>query len=223
MIVWMGPKKFRVVSRARSRDVAAGQGVLDRRKTADRLLPGRPFGLAAEQVLLGDHLQHRTDVLGHAAVDQHEAVADHLPGLRRDLAVRIDMVVGQAGGRRLMPYSGSSGLGRAAFDHLHARPDAAGILPAAAGTAQPFAEDRPGGDQLAVPARSSVPVSDWIWPVARMQHGDDGRQQVRGDGQAGTLGDVVHLADDFQPQPRVRPVGPARRPASGRSLPGPGG
>ena len=205
MIVWMGPKKFRVVSRAISRTSPPARAFSISRKQLDRLLPGRPLGLAAEQVFLGDHLQHRADVLRHAAVDQHEAVADQLPGPRRDLLLRIDMMVGQQAAEADAVFR-IAGLGRAAFDHLHARPDAAGILPSAAGTAQPFAQDRPRGDQL------SFRFAERAGERARLAgrphaDGDDGCQQVRRDGQAGTLGDVVHLADDFQPQPRSDQLG----------------
>ena len=41
-----------------------------------------------------------------------------------------------------MPNSGSPSAGDDAVDQLHAGPDAAGILPAAAGAAEPFAENR---------------------------------------------------------------------------------
>ncbi len=37
-----------------------------------------------------------------------------------------------------------------ALDELHAGPDAAGILPSAAGAAEPLAEDGAGGDEAAV-------------------------------------------------------------------------
>ena len=43
---------------------------------------------------------------------------------------------------RLMPHSGSPSLGRHALDQLDRRPDAAGILPAAARAGQPLAQNR---------------------------------------------------------------------------------
>jgi len=54
------------------------------------------------------------------------------------------------------------------FDQFDPRPDTAGILPAAAGSAEPFAQQRPGEHQPALVSRS-VPVRDAAWPVARMQ------------------------------------------------------
>ena len=34
---------------------------------------GRPFGFGAEKILLGDHFENRPDILGHAAVNEHQA------------------------------------------------------------------------------------------------------------------------------------------------------
>ena len=68
-----------------------------------------------------------------------------------------------------MPNSGSPSRRRRALDQLDARPDAAGVLPAAAGAAEPFAEDRPGRDEPALGFLPAAPVSDAAWPVARMQ------------------------------------------------------
>ena len=51
---------------------------------------------------------------------------------------------------RLMPNSGSPSAAAHAVDQLDAGPDAAGILPAAAGAAQPFAQDGARGHQAAV-------------------------------------------------------------------------
>ena len=56
-----------------------------------------------------------------------------------------------------------------ATDELHARPGAARILPAAAGTAEPLAEynARASTRRLAPPPRA-LPVNEPAWPVARM-------------------------------------------------------
>ena len=138
-------------------------------------------------------------------MDQHEALADQLPRLGRDLLLRVDMMVGQQAAQADAVFR-VAGLGRAAFDDFHARPDAAGVLPSAARSAQPFAQDGPRGDQLAFrfgeAARQRLRLAGG--PHAG---GDDGRQEVRGDGQAGALGDVVHLARDFQSQPRADELG----------------
>ena len=44
----------------------------------------------------------------------------------------------------------------------------------------------------------SGPVRDSAWPVARMQHADEGGEQVGGDGEAGAFGDVVDAGDEFE-------------------------
>ena len=61
-------------ARADGADVAAFEVAEHFVEDADGLLAALPFGFRAEQVLLGDHLQDGADVLGHAAVDQHEAL-----------------------------------------------------------------------------------------------------------------------------------------------------
>ena len=53
-------------------------------QNADGLLAAVPFGLGAQQVFLGDHLEDGPDVLRHAAVHQHQALLQLLArGLRR--------------------------------------------------------------------------------------------------------------------------------------------
>ena len=68
---------------------------------------------------------------------------------------------------RLMPNSGSPSPARTPWISFDAGPDAAGILPAAAAAAEPFAEDGAGGHQAPVVfvERAGERV---IWPVARM-------------------------------------------------------
>ena len=82
--------------------------------------------------------------------------------------------------------------GRDAVDQLDARPHAAGILPAAAGAAQPFAQNGARGHQAAVglgqPAGERVDLAG-----GAHAHRDQAGQQVGGDGQARALGNVVHL------------------------------
>jgi hypothetical protein len=67
-----------------------------------------------------------------------------------------------------------SGVGRgglfSAGDELDAGPDAAGILPAAAAAAEPFAEDGAGGDLAAVVlGEGALAEGARIWPAERMQ------------------------------------------------------
>ena len=70
-------------------------------------------------------------------------------------------------------------------------------------------------------ASLSGPVSDCDLAGGPHAGGDDRRQQVGGDGQPRALGDVVHLADDLQPQPRADQPGQHVGRGSGRSLPAP--
>jgi len=56
------------------------------------LLPRGPFGLRAQQVLLGYHLKQRPDVLRHAAVDNHQAVLETAAGVGRRLVRGQDVV-----------------------------------------------------------------------------------------------------------------------------------
>ena len=49
MIVWIGPKKFRVVAAPSSRTSPRRKAASIDRMTAHRLLPGRPFGLRASR------------------------------------------------------------------------------------------------------------------------------------------------------------------------------
>ena len=94
---------------------------------------------------------------------------------------------------------------RRALNELHARPDAAGILPAAAGTAEPFAENGAGQHQPAfVLLQWAVQGSG----LPRRAHANRNQrsQQVGGNGQPRAFGDVVDVADNFQAAP-----GPASR------------
>ncbi len=97
---------------------------------AEHALAGAPFGCGAEQVLLGDHLKDGPDVLGHAAVDKHEAILKSLARLCGSLGRSQDTVLWHEA------PAADADLGIAfrsehPLDELHARPDAAGILPAA--------------------------------------------------------------------------------------------
>ncbi len=74
MMVWMGPSKLRWVQPPMARMSPALQVPHHLVQNADGFLPAAPFGLGAEQVLLGDHLQDGSDVLRHPAVHQHQAL-----------------------------------------------------------------------------------------------------------------------------------------------------
>ncbi len=130
--------------------------------------PGPPLGLGAQQVLLGDHLEDGADVLGHAAVDEDQALLE-LPSRLGRCVLRAQDAM-----RRQEPAAADAEFrialaGQDAGDQLHPGPDAARVLPAAAGAAQPLAEDRPGERPGAAPPRAAARRADRAWPVARMQ------------------------------------------------------
>ncbi len=62
---------------------------------SDRLSAAEPFGFTAQQVLLGDHLKNGTDVLRHAAVNQHQALLKFLAGFARDFGRGKNLVIRQ--------------------------------------------------------------------------------------------------------------------------------
>ena len=95
-----------------------------------------------------------------------------------------------------MPNSGSPSPRLHAVDQLDAGPDAAGILPAAAGAAEPFAEDGARRHQAAVVLLERAGERVDLAGGAHA-HRDQAGQQVGGDGEARALRNVVHLADDF--------------------------
>ena len=131
------------------------------------LLPAQPLSLGAQQVLFGDHLQDRADVLCHAAMHQHQAVLQTLARLGRNLIDAIDAMA-----RQQAPATdavlGVVGTGQHARDQLDARPDAARILPAAARAGQPLAQDRPRGHQTPFVLRQLAGQA-LACPVARIQ------------------------------------------------------
>ena len=101
-----------------------------------------------------------------------------------------------------MPNSGSPSPASDAFDQFHARPDTAGILPAAARPAQPFAENGARQDE--------APLVFLHGPVERCglaggphANADERGQQVGRDRQARTFRDVIDVADDLQAAARA--------------------
>ena len=95
-----------------------------------------------------------------------------------------------------MPNSGIAFAATNAVDELDARPHAAGILPAAAASAQPFTQDGARGDQ---PAVMLFHPSGERMDLARCTHahGDDAGQKIGGDSQPRAFGNIVDAADDF--------------------------
>ncbi len=159
---------------------------------ADGFQASQPLGLGAEEVFFGHHLQDRAHVLGHAAVDQHQALLEQLAGGWGHVVCAEDRVIGE----QAAPGDAHFGVvcaGLHAQDQLHAGPDAARVLPAAAGAAQPFAQDRTGRDDP--PFRFGKLAGERLG-LAGGAHadGDEGGQQVGGDRQPRAFGDAVDLA-----------------------------
>ena len=123
MIPLIGPSQFRVVSPRPERP-----GRRPKRTAAtiwledpEGLGPAFPFGIAPEEVFLGDHVQDRPDVLGHPAVDQDQALGQPSVELGPSPAIEAGPSRISWAGRsrpRLIPDSGSDGHGGDPRDHL---------------------------------------------------------------------------------------------------------
>ena len=59
---------------AQGADIAGAQGGQDFIEQTDGLAAAGPFAVGTQQVFFRDHLEDGADVLGHAAVDEHEAL-----------------------------------------------------------------------------------------------------------------------------------------------------
>ncbi len=199
-MAWMGWRKFRVVAAPIARTSPRCKRGEDLVEYAQHALARLPFRVAAQQVFLGDHLQNGADILRHAAVDEDEAVLQLAARLGRGIALVEDAVL------RHEPAAADAALrvafaGEHAFDELHARPNAARVLPAAAGAAEPFAEQRARQHQ---PALVLLQLARQRGRLAGRAHADadQRRQQRRRDRQTRAFGDVVDAAGDFQAAPR---------------------
>ena len=78
-------------------DVAPLEMAGDLIEDPDGLAAAEPLGFTAQEVLLGDHLKNGTDILRHAAVDEHQALLKFLAGFARDFGVGEDPVIAEAG------------------------------------------------------------------------------------------------------------------------------
>ena len=177
-------------------NVALAEGLDDLIEQLERFLAALPFGLGAEKVFFGDHLEDGADVLSHAAVDEDEGVGECLAGLERDFIGRKNMVLGHE------PATGNAvfGVGLAddlAFDEFDAGPNAAGVLPAAAGAADPFAEDGAGENEAAFAFGEFT--GERLGLAGGAHAGaDKGGEEVGGNGEAGAFRDVVDGGNHFQ-------------------------
>src|SRR5690606_30834042 len=160
-----------------------------------RLSPCLPLARGTQQVLLRDGLEHRSDVLRHAAVHEHETLLE----LRRE-ALRQTVV--QELVHRQEPAAADPELGIAlarelAADQLDARPHAAGVLPAAAGAAEPLTEDRARRDRAPFDLRE--PAGESVRLAGRTHaHRDRRREEVRRHREPRTLRDTAHARDELE-------------------------
>ena len=222
MIPLSGPSQFRVVQLPRPRTSAGLDGRDDLVEDPQRLLPrlplvrGRGAGTCSVTMFrIGPTFWAippwtRTRLCARASGNAwlsggERGASSPLSGARRPSKtggwtppLAVEQLVG---GQQPAPADAPLGVvlaRRDAVDQLDAREDPARVLPAAAGAAQPLAEDRPGDDHprlLRVERPGQVPGLAGRPHQERDQRG----QQVRRDRQPRPLGDVVDLADDLQP------------------------
>ncbi len=140
-MVWIGPSKLRCVAPPTARTSPARRSSTISSRILHAVLARDPFRIRAQQISLRHHLQNRPHILRHAAVHQHQALLQTRPRLRADFGVIENAMI------RQQPAAADAELRIAlgcehALNQLDARPDAARVLPSAAGTAQPLAENR---------------------------------------------------------------------------------
>jgi hypothetical protein len=177
-------------------DIAAAQGVEDFLEDRKGLLTGLPFGGGAEQILLSDHLENGSDVLGHTPVHKDEALLETCAGVRRAFVGVEDAVMGHEAAAADLEFGVGLGGGDTG-DEFHAGPEAAAVLPTAAGAPQPFAEQGTGKHDTAFVVVKRAGERLGLTGGAHAGS-DQGREEVRGDGEARAFGDVVDAADDFE-------------------------
>ena len=93
--------------------------------------------------------------------------------------------------------------GGCSLDHFNSRPDAAAVLPAAAGAAEPFSEDGACGDDASA---VFIQRSGQRRCLAGRPHagGDERSEQVGRNGEPAAFGDTVHAADEFKSEARTQ-------------------
>ena len=175
-MVWIGPSKLRCVDRADApRTSPSRRRPSDLVQNAHGLLAALPFGLRAQQVLLGDHFQNRPDILRHAAVHQHQAVLQASRASPRETSSASRMRWRGSRQPRLMPNSGSPSAARHALDQSSC-PATRRRNPASRRPSRPAI--RPGWRAPATSRRSvssSAPVSACDLAGGAHAHGDQRR------------------------------------------------
>ena len=181
---------------AEAANVAGGEQREDVVERGDGSASGTELGLAAEEIFFRGHLEDRTDVLGHAAVDEHERILEFF-SRRGGNAIEAEKGVARQQATATDAVFGVAGLRAGALDEFDARPEAAGILPTAAGAADPFAEDGAGGDDatLGFVARTVEGAN-----LAGRAHAnaDERAEEIGRNGEARAFRDAVDVADEFE-------------------------
>ena len=172
--------------------VAGGEAGDDLVEHLSRLDPRTPLRFAAEEVFLGHHLEDRTDVLGHAAMDEDERF------LKID-AQRHGVMSGEEAAATdpelRIPLGGDDPA-----DELRGRPHPAGILPPAATPAEPLTENRPGRHET--PLLLVEPACERAG-LAGGPHADTDQrgEEVCRNGEPRSLRNPVDRADELQAMP----------------------
>ena len=127
--------------RAHRPDVASAERAENLVENAERLAATFPLGFRAQQILLRHHLQNRTDILRHAAVNEHETLLQLASRFRRGIR-SIEHTMARHQATAADAEFRIALAGRDAFNELHPGPHTAAVLPATARTAKPFAQQR---------------------------------------------------------------------------------
>ena len=164
-------------------------------------LASAPLALRPHQIFLRDHFQNGADVLGHAAVDEHQALLKLLARFRPHLLGAENLMIRQQASAADAEFRIAL-LGRNPVNKLNARPYPSGILPAAARASQPFAQNGARGHQAAVAfGQAAGERSDLIGRAHA--HGNEAGEKAGGHCKARAAGNIVHLADDFDAVARL--------------------
>ena len=134
-------------------------------------------------------------------MNDDEAVLQFLAHLQRDNFVIENFVL-----RHQAPPAHSkfriAFLGQSALDQFDSRPDTAGILPAAAGAANPFAQNGPRQNQTAF-VFFECPFERLRLPCRAHANRNERREQIGRYREARSFGDIIDAADQFQPATRA--------------------
>lgn len=143
---------------------------------------GLPLFFVAQEVTSRYHFKDWADIEGEAAMYHDDGTGEALIDVGGELFAGEDGV----GGKEATAADGVFGIAFSCFDasdEFDAGPDTAGILPAATGATQPFAEDGAGGDEAPFVFAESAGL---LLDLATEAHeaGDNGSKEGSGDGEA---------------------------------------